>query len=129
MRHDAARCADLDHLRPVLDLVADRFAHLADPVGDALLDGQRHDVRRERLEHGGVEVAAGGRDRVTRGHDAGAVDPAEVDGLHQRDVEQQAAGLDEQTEVAHRREPGAECPAARWRRRAACAARGRPGPR
>ena len=52
-----------------------------------------------------------GRDGVTGGHDARAVDPAEVDGLHQRDVEQQAAGLDEQTEVAHGREPGAQRPA------------------
>ena len=60
VRHDAARRADLDQLRAVLDLVADRLAHLADPVGDALLDRQGHDVRRERLEHGRVQVPAGG---------------------------------------------------------------------
>ena len=108
VRHDAARRADLDHLRAVLDLVPNRLAHLAHTVGDAFLDGQRHDVGRERLEHGGVEVTAGGRDRVTRGNDAGPVDPTEVDRLHQRDVEQQAAGLNEQPEVAHGREPGAQ---------------------
>ena len=38
VRHHAARGADLDDLGAVLDLVADRLAHLADAVGDALLD-------------------------------------------------------------------------------------------
>ena len=58
--HDAARGAHLDELGAVLDLIADRLAHLADAVGDALLDRQRHDVRGEGLEHGGVEMPAGG---------------------------------------------------------------------
>ena len=66
---------------------------------------------RERLEHRGVEVPAGRRDGVAGGDDARAVDPAEVDRLLQRDVEQEAAGLDEQAEVAHGREPGPQRPA------------------
>ena len=50
---------------------------------------ERHDVRGERLEHRRVEVAARRRDRVPGGHDARAVDPADVDRLLERDVEQQ----------------------------------------
>ena len=106
VRHHATRGADLDHLCAVLDLVAHRLADLADAVGDPLLDGQLHDVRREGLEHGRVEVAAGRRDGVPGRHDPRPVDPAEVDGLLQGHVEQQAAGLDEQAEVAHRGEAG-----------------------
>ena len=111
VRHHAARRAHLDDLGAVLDLVADRLAHLADAVRDALLDGERHDVRGERLEHRRVEVPAGRRDGVPGGHHAGAVDPPEVDRLLQRDVEQDPAGLHEQAEVANRREPGAQRPA------------------
>ena len=65
-------------------------------------------MRRERLEHRGVEVPARGADGVPGRHDTRTVDPAEVDGLHQRDVEQQATGLDEQPEVANRREARAQ---------------------
>ena len=104
--HHAARRADLDDLGAVLDLVADGLADLGHAVGDALLDGQRQDVGGEGLEHGGVEVAAGGADGVAGGHDAGAVDPAHVDGLHEGDVEQEPTGLHEQPEVAHGREAG-----------------------
>ncbi len=53
-----------------------------------------------------VEMAARRHDRMPGGHDAAAVHPARVDRLGQRDVEQVATGLDEQAEVAHRREPG-----------------------
>src|SRR2546430_10052238 len=49
-----------------LDLVAHGASHLAHPVGDAFLDGERQDPRREALEHGGVEVATARGDRVTR---------------------------------------------------------------
>jgi hypothetical protein len=108
MRHHTTRRADLDDLRAVLDLVSHRCAHLADPVGDALLDGQRHDVRREGLEHRRVEVTAGGCDGVAGGHDARPIDPAEIDRLLQGDVEQEAAGLNEQTEIPHGREPRSE---------------------
>ena len=45
VRHHPARRADLDELGAVLDLVADRLAHLVDAVGDPLLHGERHDVR------------------------------------------------------------------------------------
>src|SRR5262245_59768935 len=111
VRHDPARCAHLDQLRTVLDLVADGLAHLADSVGDALFDRQRHDVRRERLEHRRVEVPTGRRDGVPRGDDPRPVDPAEVDGLLQCHVQQQPARLHEQAEVPDRREPGAQRPA------------------
>ena len=60
----------------------------------------------EALEHRRVEVAAGRRDRVPGGDEARAVDPAVVDRTRERDVEQVAAGLHEQPEVARGREPG-----------------------
>ena len=47
-------------------------------------------------------------DRMPGGHDARPVDPAGVDGLAQRDVQQVTTGLDEQSQVADRREPGAQ---------------------
>ena len=105
-RDHAARPAALDDLGAVLDLVADGLADLVDPVGDALLDRQRHDVRGERRLRARVEVAAGRDDRVAGGHDPAALDPAGVDRLRQRDVEQVPARLDEQAEVAHGRESG-----------------------
>ena len=85
----------------MLDLVAHRLADLVDAVGDALLDRQLEHARHERGEHRRVEVPAGRRDRVTGGHHPRPLDPARVDGLAQRDVEQVAACLDEQSEVAH----------------------------
>ena len=112
VRHHAARRGDLDEAGAVLDLVAHRLAHLGHAVRDALLDAQRHDVGPEPLEHRRVEVAAGRRDRVAGGHEARAVDPAVVDRARERDVEQVAAGLHEQAEVARGRE-------AREQRRAA----------
>jgi hypothetical protein len=110
VRHHPARRADLDQLGAVLDLVADRLAHLRPAVGDALLDGDGQDVGRERLEHRGVEVAAGRRDGVAGGDDPRAVDPAQLDRLHQRHVEQDPARLHEQAEVPHGREPGPQGP-------------------
>jgi hypothetical protein len=51
-------------------------------------------------------VAAGGRDGVPGRDHPGALEPAEVDGLLEGDVEQQAPGLHEQAQVAHGGEPG-----------------------
>ena len=112
VRHDAAGRADLDHAGAVLDLVAHGLAHLGHTVGDALFDRQRQDVRGERLEHRRIEVPAGGADGVTGRDDPGPVDPAHVDRLHQRDVEQDASRLHEEAEVAHGREPGPQRPLA-----------------
>ena len=47
-------------------------------------------------------------DRVPGRHHPRPVDPARVDGLAQCHVEQVAAGFDEQPEVAHRGESGAQ---------------------
>ena len=105
-RHHPARRAHLDQLGAVLDLVAHRLAHLAHAVGDALLDRERHDAGREAREHRGVEVPAGRRDGVTRREDPRPGEPARVDRPHERDVEQEPAGLHEEPEVAHGREPG-----------------------
>ena len=129
VRHHAARGAHLDQLGAVLDLVADRLAHLVDAVGDALLDGERQDAGAERLEHRGVEVAAGRRDGVPGRDDARAVDPAEVDRLLEGDVEQQAAGLHEQAEVADGREAGPQGAAGVGDARAASSPPGRPARR
>ena len=107
-RHHAARAADLDQLGAVFDLVAHRLADLVDSVGDAFLDRQLQHVRCERGEHRRIQMPAGRGDRVPGRHHPRPVDPARVDGLAQRDVEQVAAGLDEQPEVAHRGEPGAQ---------------------
>ena len=113
-RHDAAGRAHLDQLRAVLDLVAHRLADLLDTVGDPLGDGEREDARSEAVEHRRIQVAAARRDRVPRRDDPGARDPSRVDRAHERDVEQQPAGLHEQTEVAHGREAGQQrAPAAR----------------
>ncbi len=111
MGHHPARRAHLDQPGAVLDLVADGLSDLAHPVGDALLDGEGHDVGRQGLEHGRIEVAPGGGDGVPGRHHPGPFEPAEVDGLHEGHVQQQPAGLDEQTEVAHGGEPGLEGPA------------------
>ena len=92
----------------MFDLVAHRLANLVDSVGDAFLNRQLQHVRRERGEHRRVQVPAGRRDGVPGRHYPRPVDPARVDGLAQRDVEQIAAGFDEQAEVAHRGEPGAQ---------------------
>ena len=99
-------------LRAVLDLVADRLADLVDPVGDALLDRHPHDARGQAALRARVEVAAGGADGVAGGDDPGTLDPAGGDGVGEGDVDEVAAGLDEQAEVAHRREPGGEGPLA-----------------
>ena len=53
-------------------------------------------------------MPAGGGDGMPGRHHPRPVDPARVDGLAERDIEQVAAGLDEQAEVAHRGEPGAQ---------------------
>ena len=59
MGHHPSRGADLDQPGAVLDLVPDGLADLGHAVGDALLHRQRQDVRRQGLEHGGVEVPPG----------------------------------------------------------------------
>ena len=123
VRHHAAGRRDLDQPCAVLDLVTHRFAHLGHAVRDAFLDSELEDVGAEPLEHRGIEVSAGGRDRVTGRHDPRAVDPPVVDRTRERDVEQVATGLDEQTEVADRREPGFQRPAA-VHDRAECSERG-----
>ncbi len=104
VRHHATRRRDLDDARAVLDLVAHRLAHLGHAVRDPLFDTERHDAGPEPLEHGRVEVAAGGRDRMPGGHEAWTVDPTIVDRARERDVEEVAAGLDEEAEVARGRE-------------------------
>ncbi len=108
--HHAAGRAALDELGAVGDLVADRLADLADPVGDALLDGHPHDAGREAALRARVEVSAGRADGVAGGDDPRSLDPAGVDGLGECDVDEVAAGLDEQAEVPHRREAGGEGP-------------------
>ena len=105
-RHHAARNADLDQLGAVLDLITHGLADLVDSVGDAFLDRQLERAGHERGEHRRIEMSAGRRDRMSRRDDPGAVDPAGVDGLAERHVQQVPAGLDEQAEVAHRREAG-----------------------
>src|SRR4029078_2222934 len=54
----------------------------------------------------GVEVAAGRGEGVAGGYDVRALEPAEVDGLLQGDVEQQTTGLHNHAEVPPRRDPG-----------------------
>ncbi len=77
MGHDTPGSADLDEPRPVLDLVPHGPAHLVDPVGDALLHGERHDAGGQRAEHARVQMTAGRRDRVPRGDDPGpSIQPA-----------------------------------------------------
>ncbi len=107
-RHHAARNAHLDQFGAVLDLVSHRLADLVDAVGDALFDRELECARHERGEHRRVQVPAGGRDRVTGRDDSGPLDPARVNRLAQRDIQQVSAGLDEQAEVAHGGEPGAQ---------------------
>ena len=120
VRHDSAGRRHLDQLGAVANLVADTGDHVGHTVGDALGDRQRHDPGRESLEHRRVQVPAVGGDGVTRGIDARAGVPALVDGALQRDVEQVAAGLDHQPEVAHGGEPGIQR-GARVHRTAQCA--------
>ncbi len=109
VRHHAARRRHLDQLGAVADLVAHTRPHLVDAVGDALRDRQRHDARRQPLEHRRVEVPAVGRDRVAGRIDPGPGMPALVDGALQCDVEQIATRLHHQPEVAHGGESGVEC--------------------
>src|SRR4029453_8086740 len=87
--------------------------YLAHSVGDALLDREREHARREALEHRRIEVTTARRDRVPGGGDPPPWNPAGVDRLHERDVEEQSARLYEQPEVAHRGEAAEERPAAR----------------
>ena len=65
-------------------------------------------MRRQAALRARVEMAAGRADGVAGGHDAGAFDPARVDRLAQRHVEEVAPGLHEQAEVPDGREPGVE---------------------
>ena len=104
-RHHPARAAHLDQFGAVLDLVAHRFADFVDPVRDAFLDGQVQHVGCEGREHRRVQVPSGGSDGVTGGHHPRPLDPACVDRPAERNVEQVAAGLDEQAQVAHGGEP------------------------
>ncbi len=107
-RHHSARAADLDQLGAVFDLVAHRLANLVDSVGDAFFNRQFQHVRCERGEHRRVKMPAGRRNGVPGRHYPRPLDPARVDGPAQRDVEQITPGFDEQAEVAHRGETGAE---------------------
>ncbi len=106
VRHHAARGAHLDQLGPVLDLVAHGLADLGHSVGDALFDREGQHMGCEGLEHGGIEMAAGGADGVPGRHNPWSVDIAAVDGLLERHVEEQAARLHEEAEVAYRGEAG-----------------------
>jgi hypothetical protein len=81
-------------------------AHLVDAVGDSLADAQRHDPRSQSLEHGRVEMAAVRGDRMAGRDDPGALHPTLVDGAPQCDIQEVAASLDHQAQVADRREPG-----------------------
>ena len=80
----------------MLDLVADRLADLVDAVGDAFLDGELQHSRHESREHRRVQVPTGGGDGVSGRNHARPLDPAAVDRLAQRDVEEGIAnGVDE----------------------------------
>ena len=96
VRHHAARRGHLDQLGAVPDLVAHARPHLVDAVGDALGDRQRHDARREALEHRRIEVSAVRRHSVPGRVDPRPDVPALLDRALQRDIEQVAAGLDHQ---------------------------------
>ena len=107
VRHHAAGRRDLDHLGAVADLVAHalrapRCTPLAMP--SATLSGMIPGASRWNTVR--IEVAAVGRDGVAGRDDARTVVPALVDGALERHVEQVAAGLDHQAEVAHGREAG-----------------------
>ena len=129
VRHHTARCGHLDQLGAVPDLVAHARAHLVDAVGDALGDRQRHDARRQTLEHRRIEMPAVRRHGVARRIDPRPDVPALLDRALQRDIEQIATGLHHQAEVAHRGEAGLERACGRSPRRAACGRRGRPAHR
>ena len=107
-RHDTTGTTHLDQLSAVLDLVPHGLSDLVDTVGDALLDGELQNAWHERSEHRRVEVSAGRGYRVTGRHHTRALDPARVDRLAQRDIQQVTACLDEQSEVAHGGEPRAQ---------------------
>ena len=111
----------------MLDLVADGMAYLVDAVGDVLLhrQAQAHSGR-ERPEHRGVEMPAGRGDGVSGRDDPGPVDPAGVDGLGQRHVQQVAAVFKNSPRLRTVVKP-ARSVRRRCRRRAACAAADRPG--
>ena len=99
--HDSARCRDLDQLGAVANLVPDAGDHIGHTVSDALGDGQRHDPGRQSLKDGGVQMPAVGCDSVPRRIDARSDVPALIDRALQRNVEQIAAGLHHEPEVAH----------------------------
>ena len=106
VRHHAARRGDLDHLGAVTDLVADAERTSRTPLAmpSYTLNGMIPGAIRWNTVR--IEVAAVGRDGVPGRDDARTVDPALVDRAHERDVEQVAAGLHHQAEVAHRGEAG-----------------------
>ncbi len=97
--HPAGR-ADLDHVRAVLDDLADLVLHSLDAVRHAVsLEAKR---RRQQVL---VAVPARDAERRPRRDDAGADDVAVVDGVAQGDVRVVAGA-----QVAHGREPGLERP-------------------
>ena len=110
--HHTTRGAALDQLGAVGDLVADGLADLADPVGDALLDRHPHDPGGQPALGARVEVPAGRADGVAGRDDPRPLHPAGVDRVGEGDVDEVAAGLDEQPQVADRREAGVEGPLA-----------------
>ena len=108
VRHHPARGRYLNQLGAVANLVANTRDHVGHAVGDAFRNRQRHDPWRKPLEHRRIQVPAIGGDGMPRGINARAGMPALVDGALQRDVEQVAAGLDHQPQVAHGGEAGVQ---------------------
>ena len=106
VRHHPARRGHLDQLGAVPDLVTAHARTSSTPLAMPSATDSGMMPGRQTLEHRGVEVSAVGGDGVPGREDARPVVPALVDRALQRDVEQVAARLHHQPEVAHGRETG-----------------------
>ena len=106
VRHHPTGGRHLDQLCAVADLIAHAGDDVGDAVGDSLGDRQGHDARCQTLEHRRIEVPPIGSDGVAGRVDPRAGMPTLVDGALQCDIEEVAAGLYHQAEVAHRGETG-----------------------